>query len=608
MKPHHILLASLALSLAPLTAAAETPTIDTSDLPTHAEAADYRSTPTYDETLAFLRNLAERSPRIHLTTYGRSPQGRDLPLVIVSGEGAFTPEAARRLGQPVVLIQNGIHSGEIDGKDACLALLRDLATGNRPELGRGTTLLIIPIYNVDGHERISPFNRANQNGPVEGMGFRTTAAGYDLNRDHLKLESREAQALIGLVNRWRPHLHVDDHVTNGSDHDWVFTWSWAEAPQLAPPVDAWMRQNLPPVLAATEAAGHRTGPYVGLIDRNDPTKGFDSWVGQPRYSGGYFPLRHRPSILVEMHAYKPYRQRVRALEAFLAALIERTGQAGKDLVDAVASAEAATVALGAADAEPSDIVIAWEGHDTGDTIRWPVYAFSYQPSVAMGVPILTYERGVFHGGDREGIEVPWIHTGRVAKTARRPRGYLIEPGWPQIEARLSGHGLEVRRLAEPLEISAEVYHLEDASFSPQPYQGRHRLNTVTTNLSTETVTVPAGALWVGADQADFEVAVQLLEPEAPDSLLSWGLLSTLFETKEYIEPRVLEPIVQRLLEDSGVRDRWEKKLQDEAFAADPRARWLWWSQQTDYWDDTVGRLPILRVMTVPEALVLNEPL
>ncbi len=588
----------LVLALAMLSPPLAAETVDTWATP--AEYADYRATPSYPETLDFLGRLAKASPHIQLTSFGRSAQGRELPLVIVSADGAFTPEQARRVGKPVVLIQNGIHSGEIDGKDACLSLLRDLASGLHPDFASGVTLLIIPIYNVDGHQRVSPFNRANQNGPVDGMGFRTTTAGYDLNRDHLKLETVEARALIDLVNRWRPHLHVDDHVTNGSDHAWVFTWSWGEAPQLAPPIDAWMRANMPQVLAATEAAGHRTGPYVGLIDNNDPARGFSSWVGEPRYSGGYFALRHLPSILVEMHAYKPYRQRVEALTAFLGALVEQVGAAGKDLVSAVSAAEAATVALGALGAEASEIVVAWEQHDTGDTIRWPAYEWTHELSQALGVPILKFRRGVFQGGDPAGIEVPWIHSGRAATTAPRPKGYLIEPGWPQIEQRLAGHGLVTARLADAVELEAEVYRLEDAAFSSRPYQGRHRVDEVKVRLLREKVSFPAGALWVAADQPHFEIAVQILEPEAPDSLLNWGLLSTIFERKEYIAASVLEPLVVKMLENPGTRAEWEAALADEAFAKNPQARWLWWYQRTDYWDDHVGRLPVVRVMEMPE--------
>jgi hypothetical protein len=282
------------------TASATTPR----DLVTRAESSDFRATPSYEETLEYVRQLSGISPSVQLEFFGTSAQRRRLPVVIVSRDRAFTPAAAAATSKPVLLIQNGIHAGEIDGKDACLMILRDLALGKDPDVLDRLILLVVPIYNVDGHERVSIYNRPNQNGPVEGMGFRTTADGHDLNRDHVKLETPEARALIGLFNAWRPHLHVDNHVTDGCDHDWVLTYSWAEAPQVPQPIDSWLASHMPRVLEATEALGHRVGPYVSLVDRSDPAAGFDSVVGAPRLATGYYPLRSRPSILVENHSYK----------------------------------------------------------------------------------------------------------------------------------------------------------------------------------------------------------------------------------------------------------------------------------------------------------------
>ena len=360
--PWPALAAALALGAAAVPALAAEPTVP-EEWRTVAERSGFAATGTYAETMELLARVAAASPAIEVSSFGRSGEGRELPLVIVSADGAFTPEAAaalaRERGKPVVLVQNGIHAGEIDGKDACLMLLRDVALGRRPELLEAATLLVVPIYNVDGHERVSPYNRPNQNGPVDGMGFRTTSAGLDLNRDHLKLDTTEARAMVGLFNRWRPHLHVDDHVTDGSDHGWVLTWSVAEAPQLHPEVDAWVGEHLPRALAATEAAGHPAGPYVDLVDRANPAAGFSSMVSQPRYATGYYPLRHRPSVLVEMHSTKPYRDRVLANRDFLAALLAEVRAGGRALVTAVAGAEAETVALGGPQAAPSEVP--WTG-------------------------------------------------------------------------------------------------------------------------------------------------------------------------------------------------------------------------------------------------------
>ena len=571
---------------------------------TPAEASDFRSTPSYEETLDFIRRLAEESPYIHLTSYGVSPQGRGMPLVVVSEDGAFEPRLARwvtaRKGKPVVLIQNGIHSGEIDGKDASLMILRDVALGRLPEVLDAATLLIVPIYNVDGHERVSPYNRANQDGPVEGMGFRTSAAGLDLNRDHLKAVSPEARAVLDLFNRWRPHLHVDDHVTNGSDHDWVLTWSWAEAPKLHPAVDGWMDRNLPPVLDRLRAAGHPAGPYISLLDNDDPAKGFSSEVGEPRYATGYYPLRHRPSILVEMHAYKPYEDRVRANRRFLVELLREVGRSGEALVEAVAAAEAATVAAGAPDAEPSRAVVTW-GTAPPDTYTVPFHDWYLEESVALGVPILRYR------DETREVEVPWVHVPEAETTVARPRGYLVPPGWPAVEERLRAHGLNVERSTAPARVVVEEIRVSDVEYSPTPYQGTHRAMSMEVERRPRTRQVPAGSLWIPAAQPDFEVAVQLFEPEAPDSLFSWGLLSTVTERKEYIAARVLEPLVREMLQDPEVAERWRKAQDaDPTLAEDPRVRWMWWYRQTPYWDDTVGLLPVLRVMRVPAGWTLEE--
>jgi Zinc carboxypeptidase len=560
---------------------------------TPAEASGFRSTPTYQETLEFLQRLQPRLPEMYLGFYGSSGEGRALPFVIVSKEKAFTGRRARRLPKPIVMVQNGIHAGEIDGKDASLMILRDLALGNRREILDALTLVILPIYNVDGHERVSKHNRPNQNGPEEGMGFRTTTSGLDLNRDHLKLSSVEARALIALVNDWRPHLHVDNHVTDGVDHDWVLTWAYPEAPQIAAPLDAWLRAHLPAALAATAKAGHRNGPYVDLEDRDDPSKGFSSWVGGARYSSGYFPLRNRPSILVETHSYKPYRQRVLANRDFLLSLLAEIARDPASLTKAVADAEAATVAQGRPDAPPSEVAVSFAPAEETDRIRFPVYAGDLKTSVVTGGPVL-----LFRSGEVNEMEVPWHHKARVALAVPRPRGYFVLPGWPQIEDRLRAHGLRGERLTQPVELEVETMRVSNPKLAAGSYQGLVQV-TPKVARAVERRRIPAGSIWIPADQPDFLVAVQLLEPEAGDSLLSWGLLSSVFEQKEYIDLRVLERLAAEMLKDPKVASEWQEALKDPAFKADGGARYSWWYRRTPYWDETVGLLPYYRVMKAP---------
>ncbi|MCU0304912.1 MAG: M14 family metallopeptidase [Thermoanaerobaculales bacterium] len=569
---------------------------------TVAERTDFRATASYAETMAYLRRVESAAPAIiRVTSFGASAEGRELPLVIVSSDGAFTPAAAAATGKPILLLQSCIHAGEVDGKDASLMLLREIALGRRPDLAEAAVTLFVPIYNLDGHERVSPYNRPDQDGPVEGMGFRTTTAGLNLNRDFLRLASPEAQALAGLVADWRPHLHVDNHVTDGADHAWVLTWMVAEAPLLDPTVDAWVAEHLPRVLEATAAAGHPNGPYLAFVDWDDPTSGVD-WadIQLPRYSTGYFPLVNRPSILVEMHSHKPYRDRVLANRDFMDALILEAGRAGEGLVRAVATAEARTRAVGAVDAEPSSVVVRWTTGDEVEPLTWPSYRTTTEPSFVTGSPLIAY-----HRDEIVPTEVTFRHTVKPELELARPRGYLVHAGWPQLEAAVAGHHLLAYRLAAPVTIEVETIRVAEPVLADRPFQGTVMVTDFVTTRQAERREVPAGSLWIPADQPDFAVAVQLFEPEAPDSLLRWGVLNAVFEMKSYIGPDRLEEAAAELLADDAVRAEWQAALADPSLAGDPRARYLWWFRRTPYWDERFGLLPVYRVMGPP--LPAGEP-
>jgi hypothetical protein len=562
---------------------------------TRAEASAFAATSTYEETVAFLRRLQVRQPLMSLSFYGTSAQGRPLPIVVLSKERAFRPQRARALNKPIVMIQNAIHAGEVDGKDACLMLLREVALGRHPELLEAATIVILPIYNVDGHEHVSPHHRPNQDGPREGQGYRTTANGLDLNRDHLKLASEEARALVALVSAWRPHLHVDNHVSNGFEHDQVLGYAYAESPQAPSPVAAWLDTHVAAAAAAAVQAGHRVGRYVELRDPSDPARGVTSRAFPPRFSTGYLPLRNRPSVLVETHSYRPFEQRVRANLAFLLALLDQVRANGGGLRRAVEDAEAVTVSRGRAEATPSEVVLAYDLDDgASDRLTLPIYAWRQETSLVTGAPVVRFERGVVRETD-----FPWYHRPRAARVVARPRGYVVLPGWPQIDERLRAHGLRVERVGAPAEVEAEALRVSRPVFGAASYQGLHQVTDLHVERPPLRATVPAGASWVPADQPDFEVAVQLLEPEAPDSLVAWGLLSTAFERRDSIADHGLEGLARTLLEDPQVASAWQAALADPGFARDANARRAWFFQRTPYADPAAGRLPILRVMKPP---------
>jgi len=590
-----LLSAALILALtAPLVSSAD-------DIPeqwlTVAEKNSFEITASHAQTLEFLNRAAAESKLIQVTTFGNSGLGRSLPLVIVSKEGLFTPEAAHAAGKAVILIQSCIHPGEVDGKTASLMILRDLVLGKSSGLLDAGVILFAPIYNADGHEDVSPTNRANQHGPVGGMGFRTTATGLDLNRDHLKLDSVEAQALASLVNRWQPHLHVDNHVTNGSHHHWLLTWSRAEEPQLAPSLDQWLDDHLPPVFTKLGEAGIPNGPYVSLINRNDPSEGIDSSVAGPRYSTGYFTLRNRISLLVEMYAYALYEARVRANKAMLEELLSEIAREPEALVKAVDRAGERTIDLGLPDAEPSDIVLRWKTITGDDTVAFPVCRWTTEDSIVTGSPMIHFKCSP----EDPVLEVPWRHRPEAELNIERPRGYILMPGWTTAQKRLVDHGLLLKKITKPLTMEVETIRLARAKIASGPYQGRVVIEDFETTRQTERRTVPEGALWIPADQPEFEVAVQLLEPEAPDSLVRWGLLNSVFERKEYIGLDTLERLARKMLADPETRKEWEDALEDDEFAGNGGARYIWWYRRTAFWDESMGLMPVYRVMD-PAAL------
>jgi Zinc carboxypeptidase len=256
---------------------------------TPAERDGLLRTPNYDDTVAWLRRLVAAAPELAMTSLGKSGEGRDLWMVIASAAGAATPAELERSGQPVVLVQAGIHAGEIDGKDAGMMLLRDLTVGGRLRgLLDRAALLFVPIFNVDGHERSSPRGRVNQRGP-EQMGWRTTATNLNLNRDYAKADSPEMRALLAAVAAWQPDLYVDVHVTDGIDYQYDVTWGYGGTHTWSPSISRWLSTVLdPPVRQALREQGHVPGYLVFATDDDDPDGGLFKWsTAPPRFSDGY---------------------------------------------------------------------------------------------------------------------------------------------------------------------------------------------------------------------------------------------------------------------------------------------------------------------------------
>ncbi len=576
--------------------AQNTPTTVPPDWQTWAEKTDYRETPRYDETIAYGRRLDAASTLIRLDSFGQSGEGRELPLLIVAEGETFTPEAARRAGKAVVLIQACIHPGEPDGKDAGFALLRDIAiTKTRAGLLDHVVILFIPIYNVDGHERSSPYNRINQNGPAE-MGWRGTSTNLNLNRDYMKADTPETRAWLRLWANWNPDLFIDCHVTDGADYRYNLTYQFEHHGNVPAPVLLWERSAFEGrIFPATEAAGNLLAPYLEFRDNRDLSQGIDSFIGLPRFSTGYTPIRNRPGLLIETHMLKDYRSRVRATYDLLRFTLEEVNRDPESLLQAVRQADEQTTAEGQK-YDPSKMY-PLQFELTDKAIPFQLKAIESRREVS---DVSGAVRVVF-GTKPVDLTVPLYDDARVTAAVSTPLYYIVPPQWKEVVAVLAAHGLKLKRLTAPATIEIESYRFSEAKWAGAPFEGR-LMATYKTIKVREKRLFPAGSVLVPLAQPGAHVAIHLLEPEGPDSFVAWGFFNPIFEQKEYGEDYVLEKLAREMLQkDENLRREFEKRLMsDPKFAASPRERLRFFYERSPYWDQQMNLYPVGRIISDPK--------
>jgi zinc carboxypeptidase len=572
---------------------------------TKAERSGYHQTPDYDETVRFCRQIEAGSRWVKVTSYGTSGQGRELPLVIVSRDRAFTPQEAFATGMPIVLIQNGIHSGEIEGKDACLALLRDIAVLRRhAELLDHCILLVLPIFSVDAHERRSRYNRINQNGPDE-MGWRSSPIGLNLNRDYLKVETPEMRALLSQVyTKWWPHLLVDDHTTDGADFRHDITYGFNHGVGTPAALTRWLTDAFEGrVIPRLAKLGHVPAPYVNFRRGNDAMSGIDFGDSSPRFSNGYTPLQCRPSILVETHMLKPYETRVRANYDLLIALLEEINARPNDLVRAVAEAEGEVVARGKeTDPARREVVLRTRTTDTRVPFAFKGVATTRDSSDVTGSMVPRY------GKEPWDATIPLYRETEATLTVRQPVGYLIPQEWTTCRDRLEIHGVRYRRFAQAWRDTVEVQRIVAWSDSAAPFEGHHTIAVRKVALERRLRAWRPGDLWVPLDQRSAMVAVQLFEAQAPDGLMYWNAFDTIFQQKEYAEDYVMEPIARKMLADNPAlaREFMARLSADSAFAKSPEQRVNFFFVRSPWADPEQNLDPVARALRAPPENVLEK--
>lgn len=558
------------------------------DWRTFYEKSNCLETPRFEETIAYCRQLGQASPFVKVTDFGTSPQGRKLPLVIIDKEKQFRPVNYKHREKTVVLIQACIHPGESEGKDAGLMLLRDIIINRQyPEILEKVTILFIPIFNVDGHERFGPYGRINQNGPTE-MGWRTTATNLNLNRDFLKADTPEMKAWIRLFNIWLPDLLADCHTTNGADYQYVMTYSLETHENMVEPVRTWTVDKLIPFLEERMvASGFPMFPYVSPKEWHNITKGLTSFAWGPRYSTGYGVVQNRPFILLETHMLKAYKPRVESTYELLKHLLSIAAQEGPSIRRVILEGDSLTAGIPTG----SELPLQFEPTEDSMIVDFKGIYFTIEESDLSGGDWVRYTK------TPKEYQIPFFDKVKSKETAILPYAYIVPQEWQDVIDIVKLHDINTMQLTDSITVTINSYKFSNPSWRGKPYEGRHMVE-FEQEVITEERTYPKGTIVIKMNQRTNRVIAHLLEPKGPDSFVAWGFFDGIFQRTEYTEYYVMEEMAREMIsKDEGLKKEFDEKCaSDTSFANSPRERLYFFYKRTPYYDQQYMVYPVGKVM------------
>jgi len=558
------------------------------ELITFFEKSNYLETPKYDNTIEFCKLLCTKSKCVNLVFFGTSPEDRMLPLLIVDKDNLTDPKKIKENGKVILLIQACIHAGEPDGKDAGLMLLRDIIS--KPEMSNllnNVTILFIPIFNVDGHERFGAFNRINQNGPKE-MGWRTNANNLNLNRDYIKAEAPETKAWLKLFNNWQPDFFIDCHVTDGADYIYPLTYALEINGNMDSSITRWQRNiYLPFVKSKMEKIGSPIFQYVSFRDWHNIESGIESWVTPPMLSQGYTAINNCPGLLIETHMLKDYKTRVFATYNMLKFTIELLNLYNKDLLKLRAESNKFA---------------------TSEEFRKKIFPLSFNYSndsiiIDFKGKEYTSEKSDLSGGiwykfgeNFKDYKIPLFNKLHVTDSASLPKYYIIPRQYNYFEEILKNHNIYYNILQKDTEITVCTYQFKEIILSQNSSEGHQKVQSFNYDTTSFKTKLMHGAIVIPVNQQKSKVIAHLFEPGSPASLFQYGYFNSTFEQKEYGESYVLEPLAREMLKDKTVKEKFEKEvINNPKFPKDSYLILNWFYTHSQYKDNQQNIYPIYKV-------------
>ena len=506
---------------------AQTKSLWSDDLILTPEKSNFEKTSTYGDVMNFINAIKGKSPYIQISTLGKSPMGKDIPIVILSNPSVSTPEQAKASGKPVVYIQGNIHAGEVEGKEAVMMMIRDILLGNKLSLLDNQIILFVPIYNSDGNDKMAKGLRPTQeNSPLE-TGERENGQGLDLNRDGIKMEAPETAGLVqNVITAWDPQMSVDLHTTNGTWHAYSLTWAPSYLYAGEPGTYHYTNDVMLPAITQKikDTYGMFFGPYGDYNTREGwPVKNFYTYNHHPRYIVNQFGLRNRMAILSEAFAHERFYQRIYSTYTFVYEILDYCNKHGKEIMQINHDADLTAVKNVLDNAGKVKKGVRYKMVPTAQKLNGfrtydytPFFRADGSKTLVKKGNIVTYDSVTYYGEFKDTVQ------------STLPRGYIIPAAQSAIADQLIKQGARVTKLEKDEKLGGEIFTVEKYDRSTRKFEG-HNMASAEGKFEAATRIAKKGDYMVDLAQPLANLIFYMLEPQSDDGLLTWNFFDSYFD-------------------------------------------------------------------------------
>jgi len=556
------------------------------DFTTTFEKSAGTKTPEYKDVISYYEQLAEAYSQISLFSFGQTDAGKPLHLVVYNKEGIYNVEEITNSKKNKILINNGIHPGESDGIDASMMLLRDIVQNDSlKKKYKNCLIAVIPVYNVGGSLNRNSHTRANQNGPKE-YGFRGNARNFDLNRDFIKQDTKNATTFAEIFHTVNPDVFIDNHVSNGADYQYAITHLFTQHNKLGGNLGSFLENEMKPQLEnSLQKKNIIITPYVNVWG-NTPETGFSQFFDSPRYSTGYTTLFHTLGLMIETHMLKPYKTRVKQTYEFMFSAFDVTEKNSNKIK------ELRSKALGEILSKKTYPITYKIDSINPTTLNFKGYEASYIDSKVTSGKRLFYD--VNQPFEKE---TKYYNNFLVDQEVTIPKAYILPQGWHKVIDRLEANKIEFTHLKKDTIITVEVSHINDYKTRNVAYEGHYLHYNTTTKKSTKTIQFRKGDVYIPTNQNGVRYLLETLEAEATDSFFNWNFFDTVLQKKEGYSAYVFEDIAENILaKNPKIKAAFEEKLiKDKVFANNPRMQLDFVYKNSPYYEPAHLMLPVFKI-------------